>query len=35
MSSTRTTLLVGTTKGAFLIAGGNDRSGWAIRGSLL
>ncbi len=31
-SSTRTTLLVGTTKGAFLIAGGNDRSGWAVEG---
>ena len=32
MSSTRMTLLVGTTKGAFLISGGNDRSGWAIQG---
>jgi hypothetical protein len=32
MSVTRTTLLVGTTKGAFLISGGNDRSGWAIGG---
>ena len=32
MSATRTTLLVGTTKGAFLISGGNDRSGWAIGG---
>ena len=32
MSSTRITLLVGTTKGAFLISGGNDRSGWAIQG---
>jgi len=32
MSVTRTTLLVGTTKGAFLISGGRDRSGWAIGG---
>ena len=34
ITSTRTnlTLLVGTTKGAFLICGGNDRSGWAIQG---
>ena len=32
MSATRTTLLVGTTKGAFLISGGTDRSGWAIGG---
>jgi hypothetical protein len=34
LTSTRTnlTLLVGTTKGAFLICGGNDRSGWAIQG---
>src|SRR5437762_10628718 len=34
INSTRTnlTLLVGTTKGAFLICGGNDRSGWAIQG---
>ena len=32
MSSTRITLLVGTTKGAFLISDGNDRSGWAIQG---
>ena len=32
MSATRTTLLIGTTKGAFLLSGGNDRSGWAIRG---
>jgi hypothetical protein len=29
---TNLTLLVGTTKGAFLICGGNDRSGWAIQG---
>ena len=32
MSSTRMTLLVGTTKGAFLISGDNDRSGWAVQG---
>jgi len=32
MSSTRMTVLVGTTKGAFLISGGNDRSNWAIHG---
>jgi hypothetical protein len=32
MSATRTTLLVGTTKGAFLISGGTDRSGWTIGG---
>ena len=32
MSSTRMTLLVGTTKGAFLICGANDRRGWAIKG---
>jgi hypothetical protein len=32
MSATRITLLIGTTKGAFLLSGGNDRSGWAIRG---
>jgi hypothetical protein len=32
MSATRTTLLVGTTKGAFLISGGSDRSGWTIGG---
>ena len=25
-------LLVGTTKGAFLISGGNDRGGWAVQG---
>ncbi len=25
-------ILVGTTKGAFLIAGGRERSGWAVRG---
>ena len=32
MSSTRITLLVGTTKGAFLISAGNDRSGWTVQG---
>ena len=32
MSSTRMTLLVGTTKGAFFISGGNDRNGWAVQG---
>ena len=32
MSATRMMLLVGTTKGAFLISGGSDRSGWAIGG---
>jgi hypothetical protein len=32
MSATRMTLLVGTTKGAFLISGGYDRSGWTIQG---
>jgi Leu/Phe-tRNA-protein transferase len=30
MSSTRMTLLVGTTKGAFLISDDNDRRGWVI-----
>ncbi len=32
MSASRTVLLVGTTKGAFLISGGSDRSGWTIGG---
>jgi len=32
MSATRATLLVGTTKGAFLISGGSDRSGWTVHG---
>ena len=32
MSATGMTLLVGTTKGAFLISGDSDRSGWAVRG---
>jgi hypothetical protein len=32
MSSTRTTVLVGTTKGAFLISEVNGRGGWAAQG---
>jgi hypothetical protein len=32
MAATRMMLLVGTTKGAFLISGGSDRSGWAVGG---
>ena len=32
MSSGSTTVLVGTTKGAFLIAGARDRRGWTLRG---
>jgi hypothetical protein len=32
VSSTRMTLLVGTTKGAFLISDDNDRRGWVIQG---
>lgn len=32
MPSLDLTVLVGTTKGAFLISGGRDRSGWAVRG---
>ncbi len=32
MASARTTVLVGTTKGAFLIDGGSDRSGWTVSG---
>lgn len=32
MASEGLTILVGTTKGAFLIDGGPDRSGWAVRG---
>jgi len=31
---TRTMLLVGTTKGAFILDGGSDRSSWSIRGPL-
>ena len=26
------TILVGTTKGAFLISGGSDRRGWSVNG---
>lgn len=32
MPSTSTTILVGTTKGAFLISGGSYRSGWTVTG---
>ncbi|OSP54582.1 sialidase family protein [Pseudoruegeria sp. SK021] len=32
MTISALTLLVGTTKGAFLVAGDGDRSGWAVRG---
>jgi photosystem II stability/assembly factor-like uncharacterized protein len=32
MPSSGLTVLVGTTKGAFLIAGGRDRSGWSVKG---
>lgn len=32
MSSEAITILVGTTKGAFLISGGADRRGWGVRG---
>jgi hypothetical protein len=32
MSLGSLTILVGTTKGAFLIAGGDDRSGWSVSG---
>ena len=32
MAKDRFTLLVGTTKGAFVIDGGDDRSGWTISG---
>ena len=32
MASDNITILVGTTKGAFLISGGNDRSGWTVAG---
>ncbi|MBU4527375.1 MAG: exo-alpha-sialidase [Hoeflea sp.] len=34
MSFNGVTLLVGTTKGAFLISGGDERNGWAIKGPL-
>lgn len=32
MTTKGLTILVGTTKGAFLISGGKDRSGWVVRG---
>ncbi|EAQ04256.1 hypothetical protein OB2597_08939 [Pseudooceanicola batsensis HTCC2597] len=32
MTTTGLTLLIGTTKGAFLIDGGAERSGWSVRG---
>ncbi len=32
MASGDITILVGTTKGAFLISGGTEREGWAVRG---
>ncbi|MEP1210026.1 MAG: exo-alpha-sialidase [Rhizobiaceae bacterium] len=32
MSSAKLDVLVGTTKGAFLLSGGADRAGWAVRG---
>lgn len=32
MTKTQTTLLVGTTKGAFILNGGTDRSGWQVSG---
>lgn len=32
MASRDLTILVGTTKGAFLVSGGADRSGWAVSG---
>lgn len=32
MTSQSLTILVGTTKGVFLISGGDDRSGWKVRG---
>ncbi len=32
MASDTITILVGTTKGAFLICGGSDRSGWEVTG---
>jgi len=34
MPSPDFTLLIGTTKGAFLLAGGVDRSGWTLKGPL-
>lgn len=32
MASKNLTILVGTTKGTFLVDGGRDRSGWTVRG---
>ena len=32
MSSRSVTVLIGTTKGAFLVSGSNDRDGWAVSG---
>ena len=32
MASNGISILVGTTKGAFLISGGSDRSGWKVTG---
>jgi hypothetical protein len=32
MASTDLTILVGTTKGASLVSGGTDRSGWTVKG---
>lgn len=32
MSTSRIVLLIGTTKGAFLVSGHGDRSGWAVSG---
>ena len=32
MSSGSITILVGTTKGAFLVSGGSERGGWMVRG---
>jgi photosystem II stability/assembly factor-like uncharacterized protein len=32
MASQGLDILVGTTKGAFLVSGGSDRSGWSVRG---
>lgn len=32
MSSSNISILVGTTKGVFLVAGGPDRGGWKVRG---
>jgi photosystem II stability/assembly factor-like uncharacterized protein len=34
MSADSVTILIGTTKGAFLVSGGPDRSGWKIKGPL-